>query len=268
MFFRSLRTAVSITALLLWTGSARCGELRVCADPHNLPFSNTEEQGFENKIAKLLAEDLHAQLRYQWQRMGRGFVREYVDKGLCDVLIGVPYRFRPMLTTTPYYRSTYVFVVRTDARIKPRSLDDPRLRELRVAVQVLDEQYAPPAEALARRGLQKSLVPFYGVAENAELIVNAVAERKVDAAVVWGPLAGYMARQNGRELEIIPLKPEMDPPGLPFTFEISMGVRKGNDSLKDKLEQFVRHRAGEIRAILADYGVPQLEMQSTVKEAD
>jgi ABC-type amino acid transport substrate-binding protein len=173
-----------------------------------------------------------------------------------------------MLTTTPYYRSTYVFVVRSDARIKPSSLDDPRLRELRIAVQVLDEQYAPPAEALARRGLQKSLVPIYGVAENAKLIVNAVAERKVDAAIVWGPLAGYMTRQNGRELEIIPLKPEMDPPGLPFTFEISMGVRKGNDSLKDELERFVRHRAGEIREILAAYGVPQLQVKSMAKEAD
>src|SRR3954469_16422854 len=91
-------------------GIAQSRELRVCADPNNLPFSNTKRQGFENQIAADVAKNLNAHLTYVWQRMGRGFVREYLEKGQCDLLVGIPTNYRPVLTTSPYYRSTYVFV--------------------------------------------------------------------------------------------------------------------------------------------------------------
>src|SRR5947209_18787596 len=104
-----------VTVLLFLSATTAIGqsrELRVCADPNNLPFSNSKEEGFENRIASLLATDLQANLHYQWQRMGRGFVRELVNSRQCDVVMGVPHDFAQMLTTSPYYRSTYVFVVR------------------------------------------------------------------------------------------------------------------------------------------------------------
>lgn len=235
-------------------------DLRVCADPDNLPFSNSKEQGFENQIAQLVAAELHAQLKYEWQRMGRGFVREYLNSSGCDLLIGIPTNYKPVLTTTPYYRSTYVFVTRRDRNLKLASLNDPALHSMKIGVQVLEEDYTPPATALARRGMQNEIVGFDSTGEDADSIVRAVAEKKVDAAVVWGPLAGYFSRRFGNSLVLTPVTPEVDPPALPFTFSISMGVRKGNVALRDELEQVLSRRHAEILSILNNYGVPLLEL--------
>ena len=120
-------------------GQAR--ELRVCADPNNMPFSNMEQKGFENRIATLVAEDLHAQLTYVWQRMGRGFVREYLDGSRCDLLIGIPSGYRSVLTTIPYYRSTYLFVSRRAQRLDfAAGFNSPDLHRLKIGIQVLDEE--------------------------------------------------------------------------------------------------------------------------------
>lgn len=162
MFSSFLKPAVLTTTLLLIAGtaSAQTRELRVCADPHNMPFSNIQQQGFENHIAELAAGALGAHLTYVWQRMGRGFVREYIVKSQCDLVIGVPANFRPLLTTSPYYRSSYVFVVPRQSNMKLVSLDSPELHGLKIGVQVLDENYTPPGTALARRGLQREIVGF------------------------------------------------------------------------------------------------------------
>src|SRR5690348_69655 len=141
MCSRFLKMVVAIAILSFGAGKLSGKELRVCADPDNLPFSNRQEQGFENKIAKLIARDMHARVDYVWQRMGRGFVREYINKGQCELLIGIPAAFPQMLTSRAYYRSTYVFIVRRDAENKPASLDDPGLRAMKIGVQALDEQY-------------------------------------------------------------------------------------------------------------------------------
>jgi mxaJ protein len=246
-------------AALLISCSAFGRDLRVCADPDNLPFSNNKQQGFENEIAELVARDLHANLLYQWQRMGRGFVRDYLNAGQCDVLIGVPANFKPMLTTTPYYRSSYVFVTRKDRNVKLASLDDPALHQLKIGVQVLEEDYTPPATALARRHLQNQIVGFDTTGEDADSIIRAVTERKVDTAIVWGPLAGFFAKKySGLQISLV--TPQVDLPALPFTFTIAMGVRKGNTALRDELETVIDKRQGEINAILDRYGVPRLEM--------
>src|SRR5438105_1487820 len=229
-FLRLLCAAVLLTGVA-W---AQGRELKVCADPDNLPFSNTKQEGFENRIAELIARDFNAHLTYVWQRMGRGFVREYLNKSVCDLLIGIPTNYRPVLTTSPYYRSTYVFVTRRDTRLKPASLDDPSLRQMKIGVQVLEEEYTPPGTALARRGLQNDIVGFETMGDDADSIMRAVADHKVDTAVVWGPLAGYFASKIGG-LSLTPVVPEVDPPGVPFTFAISMGVRKGNTQLRDDL---------------------------------
>jgi mxaJ protein len=236
--------------------NAQTRKLRVCADPNNMPFSSRDETGFENRIAALVAQDLNARLTFVWQRMGRGFVREYLDKAQCDLVVGIPANYRSVLTTRPYYRSTYVFVSRQGQPVP--SLDSSALHDLKIGVQVLDEQYTPPGEALARRGMQSSIVGFDTIGDGADSIIRAVADQKVDLAIVWGPLAGYFARKIGYDLRVTPLEPEVDPPGLPFTFAISMGVRKGDLALRDQLEKILVERRSDICAILDEYGVPQL----------
>lgn len=258
--FRSALAASVIALLISISAAAQERELRVCADPDNMPFSNAKQQGFENHIAQLVAANLGAHLTYVWQRMGRGFVREYMDKSQCDLVIGIPENFRPLLTTTPYYRSSYVFVVPRQSDLKSVWFDSPALRGRKIGVQVLDENYTPPGAALARRGLQSEIVPFDTSGEDAEGIVRAVANHQVDMAVVWGPLAGYFAQRYARSLELIPVEPEVDPPGLPFTFAISMGVRKGNRSLHDELENVLANRRSDIQKILAEYAIPELPL--------
>ncbi len=245
---------------------AQTRELRVCADPDNIPFSSRDQTGFENRIAALVAHDLDARLIFVWQRMGRGFVRAYLDNGQCDLLVGIPQNYRPVLSTRPYYRSTYVFVDRPGEPAIP-SLDSSALHGLKIGVQVVEEEYTPPGEALARRGLQAAIVGFDTTGDGAASIVRAVADHKVDLAIVWGPLAGYFARKAGQQLRITPVEPEVDPPGLPFTFAISMGVRKGNLALRDQLEKILSQRAPDIRAILDEYGVPQLPL-ATPRDSD
>jgi len=264
-----LKFCAGFTVLLSGiTAIGQTRELRVCADPNNIPFSNMEQEGFENRIATLVAEDLHAQLTYVWQRMGRGFVREYLDGSRCDLLIGIPSGYRSVLTTIPYYRSTYLFVSRRAQRLDfAAGFNSPDLHRLKIGVQVLEEEYTPPGEALARRGLQGAIVGFDTAGDGAGSIVQAVANRQVDVAVVWGPLAGYFAQKYRGSLVLTPVEPEVDPPGLPFTFAISMGVRKGNVSLRNEVEAILSKREGEIRGILNQYGVPQLPLASIAKSA-
>ncbi len=236
-------------------------ELRVCADPDNLPFSSVQKKGFENELAEMVARELHQRLTYVWQRMGRGFVRDYINQSKCDLLIGIPTHFRMVDTTHPYYRSTYVFLARKDASYKPTSLEDPALRNLRIGIQALDEQYTPPGDVLVKRGMQDHLKAFHSVGGDAEAIIQAVVNREVDVALVWGPLAGYSARQTN-VLQIIPVSPE-SLSEIPFTFEISMGVRKGNQQLRSALEVVLERRSSDIAALLNRYGVPQLPLAQT-----
>jgi mxaJ protein len=260
MSLRFPESFAAVALLLIAPAIASGRELRICADPDNLPFSNAQQQGFENRIAEIVARDLHAHLSYEWQRMGRGFVREYLNKSRCDVLIGIPARFPAVSTTLPYYRSTYVFVTRKGSGFDPVSLNDPSLHGAKIGVQALEEEYTPAAEALARRGMQGSLVGFYGVGRHAGDAVRAVAAGKVDLAIVWGPIAGYVARHVDSQLELRPVIPEMDPPSLPFTFEIAMGVKAGNNTLRQELDGVVQRHRAEIQQILFNYGVPQLQM--------
>jgi mxaJ protein len=261
MYSPCLKFYVGLSSLIVAVVlNAQTRELRVCADPDNMPFSSREQTGFENRIAAIVAQDLNARLIFVWQRMGRGFVREYLNKAQCDLLIGIPTNYRSVLTTSPYYRSTYVFVSRQKEPVP--SLNSLAQRSAKIGVQVLDEQYTPPGEALARRGLQSAIVGFDTIGDGADSIVRAVADQKIDIAIVWGPLAGYFAKEFGHNLRVTPVEPEVDPPGLPFTFAISMGVQKGNLALRDQLEQILQHRRADIRAILDDFGVPQLPLAS------
>lgn len=253
--------ALFVGLFLLWSAhnsTAQPRALTVCADPDNLPFSNVKQQGFENQIASIVARDLQRPLVYKWQREDRGFVRDYINKSACDVLIGNPTGDPQLLTTSSYYRSSYVFVYKEDSKTKPASLDDPALRDMKIGVQAVGEEYTPPGDALARRGLQAAIVPYHTTGGDENQILDAVEKGKINTAVVWGPPAGYFAKLYHPNLRLVLVSPEMDPPGLPFTFAISMGVRKGNNELRDELDRSLRLHASEIHKILTSYGVPLL----------
>jgi mxaJ protein len=257
----ALPAAAAAPAPATADGSERV--LRVCADPNNLPFSNARGEGFENRIAELLARDLGADLRYTWWAQRRGFVRNTLRAGDCDVLTGVPKGYELALTTQPYYRSTYVFVVRRDSGLHPASLDDPALRKTRIGVQMIGDDFAntPPAHALSKRGIIDNIVGYtvygdYAQANPAGRIVGAVAAGEVDVALVWGPFAGYFAPRQSVPLAVEPIAAESDGPGIPFAFEIAMGVRKGDIALRDEIDAFLTRRKPEIDSILTSYGVP------------
>jgi mxaJ protein len=236
----------------------------VCADPNNLPFSNERQQGFENRIAELVARDLNTRLRYTWWAQRRGFVRNTLNARECDLLIGVPSSFERASTTIPYYRSTYVFVTRRDRHIAVASFDDPLLRRLRIGVQMIGDDFTntPPAHALSKRHIIQNVHGYsvygdYRQPNPPARIIDALAKGDIDVAVAWGPLAGYFARKSAVPLDITPVSPQIDLPFLPFVFDISMGVRRGDSALRDQLNTIISRRKGEIDRILDQYGVPR-----------
>lgn len=248
--------------------------LRFCADPNNLPFSDYGGHGFENRLASLVAGDLHRKVAWWWHPQRRGFVRKGLKEGRCDVILGVPSSFELAATTRPYYRSTYVFVTRADRR-PIRSFDDPALRTMRVGVHVLGDDYAsvPPAQALANRGLARQVVGYslygdYSKPHPPSELVDAVARGDVDVAVVWGPLAGYFAPRAAVPLHLEPVSPQIDVPFLPFVFDIAMGVRRDDRELRAALDEVLERRAPEIHRLLADYGVPFVGAAGAARTAD
>ena len=248
--------------------------LRVCSDPNNLPYSNSRQQGFENSIAQLIAKDMGMQVSYFWLPQREKFFKQTLNRGVCDVVMGVPMGFGEAETTHPYYRSTYVFVSRRDRNLHISSFDDPRLRTLCIGVHILGEQddSLPPVHALTSRGIVRNLVGysiFGNLAEEnpAADLISAVTRKDVDVAIVWGPLAGYFTQHSTVPLDITPIQPDPANPALPLTFDIGLGVREGDTALKDQLDAELLRRHTEIDAILRSYGLPQLNLAaSTVAE--
>ena len=249
--------------------AAPAAELRVCADPANLPYSQRDESGFENRIARLVADDLGMRLRWFWQEQTRGFVRKTMGAGECDLFIGVPAGFDKVLRTRPYYRSTYVAVTRRGA--PPFAGFAPeQLRARRFGVQLIGNDLAasPPGYALAENGAIDNVTGFlvYGDGPAGKRMVDAVAANGIDVALVWGPQAGWFARHAKIALEVAPVKP---PPGLPMPFEyaIAMGVRKGDTALRDRLDELLVRRKADIDAILDDYAVPRVGLPANANIA-
>jgi mxaJ protein len=252
-----------VLAFTLGAAPASARELRVCADPNNLPFSNEAREGFENRIVDLIAEDLGASVTYTWWAQRRGFVRNTLKAGLCDLVPGTLSSMEMLRTTRPYYRSFYVFVTRADGP-QVSSFDDPVLREAKVGVQLIgnDGVNTPPAHALSRRGIVDNVRGYSVYGNYAEpnppaRIVEAVAAGDIDIAVVWGPLAGYFAGRQEAALRILPVEPQADAPRLPMAFDISIGVRKEDEAFRQELNGVLARRKPEIDAILAAYGVPR-----------
>ena len=244
-------------SLLLASTAAAAADLRVCAEPDNLPFSHVDRSGFENRIAALVAADLGKDLVFEWQPQRRAFVRKTFGAGLCDAWMGVPSAFERVLTTRPYYRSTYVFVY---GKRPLRSFDDPSLASLRVGVQLPGNDMAatPGGYALAVKGAVQNVVGYtvYGEHPAAQRIVESIARGELDAGVVWGPAAGFFARTKNLGVAKASAPRELET--MPFEFAISIGVKRGAGALRDELDAVLERRKADIDAILDEYAVPRV----------
>jgi mxaJ protein len=266
----------------VWAEKIARTELKVCADPHNLPYSNKEEEGFENKIAELFAKELGIPLKYEWFPQRMGFIRntlksESSGEGYkCDLVIGVPDRFELAATTKPYYASTYAFVY-----AKGRGLDGlqvpsnivklPKAKLDKVRIAVFDR--GPAQLWIFKYDLFGSAVPY--VAQTGELTVNPIkvlediAEDKIDATIIWGPIAGYYAKTTNKvELVVLPLQTGENDPEMKFNYNMSMGVRFGENDWKQQINQLIDSNQSAIHQILDDYGLPRIPITTTDTDDD
>jgi mxaJ protein len=261
-----IRTVLAFAMMAAGLPCLAATDLRVCADPNNLPYSNDQKQGFENQLAALIGKDLNMQVTYFWFPQREAFFRKTLNSGICDVVMGVPTGIDEAVTTRPYYHSTYVFISREDRHLHITSFDDPRLRTLKIGVHILGEENdsLPPVHAFTSRGIVRNLVGFsiFGNLNEKDPpadLIKAVEDGKVDLAVAWGPLAGYFTRHSTVPLEITPIEGDPKLPRLPFHFDIAIGVRPGDQVLKNSLDAELVRRHAAIRQILNSYGVPQFD---------
>jgi quinoprotein dehydrogenase-associated probable ABC transporter substrate-binding protein len=259
--------AIALLALLAATSNAIAADehearnshyLTVCGDPNNLPFSNNKHEGFENKIARLIADDLGRPLYYRWWPQTVGFVRNTLQVRLCDLIMGVASENELVQNTNPYYRSVYALVYRKGVAPQLTSLKDPRLKALRLGVVA----GTPPATLLVRydlmghtRSYQRNVdTRLYAPGRQA---VHDVAEGKLDVAIIWGPIAGYYAQREQTPLAVSPLDARED--GVQLAFNVSMGIRHREKGWKHELNATLEKLAPQTQAILLDYGVPLLD---------
>ena len=249
------------------------GIIRVCADPDNMPLSNQKGEGFEQKIAELIAKEWNAKIEYAWWPVRRGFFARALNGRYCDVAIQAPADFDMAAVTRPYFRSGYVFVTRKDSGLDIKSLADPRLKKLKIGVNILnsDAENTPPAMALSRYGVVGNLTgfpTFYTDTIRPEDIVTAVAKKDIDVGIVWGPLAGYFAQRSPVPLTLRPLAERDSLTDFPFRFSIGIGVRRRDKVLRDSLQSVLDRRKPEIQAILKEYGVPMFPIPAPPLPSD
>jgi quinoprotein dehydrogenase-associated probable ABC transporter substrate-binding protein len=241
--------------------TAHFASLRICADPGNMPLSNRAGEGYENKIAEVLARALGTQVSYFWRPyIERGITRQTFEENECDVLMDVPADYGPVLPTIPIYRTTYVFVSRADRNLKFNNLDDPQLTMLRVGVFELSAL----RQALANHGVISNIV-VHEVSHDADLVpehqpwyqVQQMIDGKLDVAGVWGPFAGWVKTMKGAQVTIQPTNLMDD--DIPMEFSMAIGVRTTNAVLKYALDNALKSHRDEIGAILTNYGVPLVQ---------
>ncbi len=242
--------------------------LRVCADPADLPFSNDQGEGFENKIAELMAGELGVPVAYTWFPQSTGFVRNTLRANRCDLIMGVVATDELVQNTNPYYRSTYVLAYRTADQDRFGDIDSPLMQLARIGVVA----GTPPSDILARRGLFSQVEPYQLVVDTrvdqpGRKMIQDLADGRIDAALVWGPIAGYWGRQQQVPISFVPLK--SDPrSGLRMDFRISMGIRQGEPDWKRRVNDAIRALKPQIQAILTDYGVPLVDEQGRLIAAE
>ncbi len=236
--------------------------LRVCADPRNLPFSNEKGEGFENKIAELLAAKLGKSLSYTWYPNTLGFVRNTLGAYRCDIIMGFPQGDDIAQVTNPYYATAYALVFKPGSGLDAvTSLSDPRLKEKRIGVVA----GTPPSNAMVANGLMRRAKPYQLLVDtrfnsSAQTMIEDLEAGEIDAGVLWGPMAGYYALHANPKLDVVPLTQETAGPRM--SFRISMAVRHQDQEFKRLLNRLIKDNQTEIDAILLSYGVPLLDAQN------
>ena len=244
---------------------AASGLLRVCADPDNMPFSNAEGQGFENKLAELIAEKLDARLEYSWFAEESGYVPNTMGRGACDLVMGYAQGTGLIEDTNPYYYTSYVLIYREDdsSLAGVESLTDPRLKAKRIGFFAR----TPPSSVLAIHGLTANAKPFESHAgesatKAAVTMLDEIATGALDAGILWGPVGGYYAQREGVPLKLVPLVKETAGPRT--IYGITMGVRPDDPQWKHSINAFIASNEAGINAILQSYNVPVLDEQGNV----
>ncbi|MEL6198288.1 MAG: substrate-binding domain-containing protein [Pseudomonadota bacterium] len=232
---------------------------RVCADPANMPFSNEAGDGFENKLAELFAEKLGRPVQYTWFPQATGFVRNTLRVAKCDVVIGYAQGHELVLNTNHYYVSSYVLVTKADGPLAGVDhLGDPLLKDSRLGIIA----GSPPATHAAQNGLVAKAKPYPLMVDRrfddpAQLMIDDIVAGEIDAALAWGPIAGWYAQQASIPLTVTPLLKEEGAPRM--FFRITLGVRQGELSWKRELNKIIRRNQEAIDAILTSYGVPLVD---------
>jgi len=253
------RSATALVLAGLATVSANAWEMRVCADPNYMPQSHGTGQGYENRIAQVLADEMGAKLTYQWWTLSPSMITEQLREGNCDMMIGVPDGRDGVIPTIAYYRSPYAFVYRDGEGYDISTFDDAVLGDLKLGVTTATDN---PHLALNKRGHSRNVVESYVTRDpNPEgpfaTLVESVARKEIDVAVPWGPVAGYYAARQNPPLKVVPV-PEFDMPFVPMYRTIVIAVRTGDESLRDQLDVAIAKRWDDIYAILDEYHVPTL----------
>ncbi len=233
--------------------------LRVCADPRNLPFSTEKGEGFENKLAELLAEKLQKKLDYVFFPQATGFVRMTLGAHRCDVIMGFPQGDDLVQGTNPYYRTSYALIAKQGSGLEDvDTLEDQRLKDKHIGIVA----GTPPATNMALAGLMVNAKPYPLMIDtrydsSAEAMINDLTAGTIDAGVLWGPMAGFYAKKAGQSLHVTPLVKETTGPKL--VYRIGMGVRAADQTWKRQLNRLIQENQGEINKILLDFGVPLLD---------
>jgi quinoprotein dehydrogenase-associated probable ABC transporter substrate-binding protein len=233
--------------------------LRVCADPRNMPFSDEKGEGFENKLAELIAQKLGKNLAYTWYPQAPGFVRNTLGAYKCDLIMGYPQGNDIVQSTNPYYRTAYALVFRPAAGLDDvDTLADPRLKTKHIGIVA----GTPPATLLATNGLMTGAKPYPLVIDtridsSAAAMMKDLAAGEIDVGVLWGPMAGYYAMKADPPMKVVPLVKERSGPRL--AYYITMGVRAADQDWKRQLNRLIAENQVAINGILTSFGVPLLD---------
>jgi quinoprotein dehydrogenase-associated probable ABC transporter substrate-binding protein len=233
--------------------------LRVCADPRNLPFSNEKGEGFENKLAELLAEKLQKKLDYMYFPQATGFVRMTLGSHRCDVIMGFPQGDDLVQGTNPYYRTAYALVAKQGNGLdEVATLEDQRLKGRHIGIVA----GTPPATNMAVNGLMANAKPYPLMIDtrldsSAEAMIKDLMAGEIDAGILWGPMAGFYAKKANPPLHVTPLVKETTGPRL--VYRIGMGVRTADQNWKRQLNRLIQENQPVINKILLDFGVPLLD---------
>jgi mxaJ protein len=239
----------------------KADEFKVCADQDNLPYSNAQGEGFENKIAEILAADLGRELTYQFWHDRFGFLRNTLNGYRCDYVIGTNTTYDALDTTKPYYRAGHVWVYRKDSGFDIKNWDSPDLRKGTIGV----NDKSPVAVALNANNLMFNAKPYRiqrDLNTSPGQKIEDLAKGDIDIAIEWGPIGGYYAKKSDVEMVVVPI-PEYATDQTRLTgktyWNISGGVRKREADRRDELEAAIFRNLDKIHAVMDEFGIPWSE---------